>query len=155
MQDYNYVYASCMEITLELSCCKFPPRGELPDFWQQNKPALLAYINEAHRGVRGIISDTRGVSIPGAVLKIKGRKIPFKASNRGEFWRIILPGQYVLQVTAPGYQMHEQNFAVQDGQITYLDVKLSPEGSVSGTTTYPRGDAFLGIYLAVSNSVFR
>ena len=35
MQDYNYVYASCMEITLELSCCKYPPREQLPDFWQQ------------------------------------------------------------------------------------------------------------------------
>ncbi|KAJ6216397.1 hypothetical protein RDWZM_007554 [Blomia tropicalis] len=129
MQDYNYVYASCMEITLELSCCKYPPREQLPDFWQQNKPALLAYLNEAHRGVRGLVTDITGVAIPGAVLKIKGRKIPFKSSMRGEFWRILLPGNYVIQVTSPGFKFHEENFSVQDGQVTYMSIKLIPENS--------------------------
>lgn len=112
MQDYNYVYGSCMEITLELSCCKYPPRSELPEFWRQNKGALLAYINEVHRGARGIVSDLNGVAIPNAVLKIKGRKIPFRASARGEFWRILMPGHYVLVVSAPGYNTKEENILV-------------------------------------------
>lgn len=37
MQDYNYVWYGCMEVTLELSCCKFPPAHELPKYWQDNK----------------------------------------------------------------------------------------------------------------------
>lgn len=41
MQDYNYVWYGCMEITLELSCCKFPPAHELPKYWQDNKMVCL------------------------------------------------------------------------------------------------------------------
>lgn len=132
MQDYNYVYGSCMEITLELSCCKYPHRSELPEFWQQNKNALLAYLNEVHRGVRGVITDTSGASVPSAILKIKGRKIPFRGSSRGEFWRILLPGSYILEVQAEGYHPYEKSFEVKDGQITYLTVELTPQAAKVG-----------------------
>ena len=37
MQDFNYVVAGVMEITLEVSCCKFPPRSMLRHFWEENK----------------------------------------------------------------------------------------------------------------------
>jgi hypothetical protein len=37
MQDFNYVWYGCMEITLELSCCKYPPASELPKFWEENR----------------------------------------------------------------------------------------------------------------------
>lgn len=50
MQDYNYVWAQCLEITLELSCCKFPPEHDLPGLWEANKPALLAYMQQVHLG---------------------------------------------------------------------------------------------------------
>ncbi len=50
MQDYNYMYAGCMEITLEISCCKFPNATELPDFWTANKDALINYLLEGTRG---------------------------------------------------------------------------------------------------------
>lgn len=37
MQDYNYVWHGCMEVTLEISCCKYPLAHELPRYWQENK----------------------------------------------------------------------------------------------------------------------
>src|SRR6266487_4137139 len=103
MQDYNYVWGSCMEITLELSCCKYPPRSEMPRFWLDNKKALIRYLGEVHRGVRGFVVDQNGNSVTTATLKIKGRDVGFKPSKRGEFWRILLPGVYTIEVFADGF----------------------------------------------------
>lgn len=44
MEDYNYLHSNCLEITIELSCCKYPPRTQLPEEWENNKEALLAYL---------------------------------------------------------------------------------------------------------------
>lgn len=96
MQDYNYIWANCFEITLELSCCKYPYRHELPRFWNENRKALLIYLGQVHRGVRGLIMDSNGNLISKATLKIKGRDVTFRSSNRGEFWRILLPGVYTI-----------------------------------------------------------
>ncbi len=46
MQDYNYFHSNCFEITLELSCCKFPYASELEKYWNDNKQALLAFIKK-------------------------------------------------------------------------------------------------------------
>lgn len=96
MQDYNYVKGDCMEITLELSCCKYPHRGELPRFWAENRKSLLVYLAQVHRGVRGLIMDVNGNLVPRASLKIKGRTVSFRSSKRGEYWRLLLPGIYTL-----------------------------------------------------------
>lgn len=37
MQDYNYLWHGCMEITLEISCCKYPPAHELHKYWLDNR----------------------------------------------------------------------------------------------------------------------
>lgn len=46
MQDWNYVFAGCMELTIELGCTKFPTSGELPGYWLDNRDALIAYIEQ-------------------------------------------------------------------------------------------------------------
>ncbi|XP_069669160.1 carboxypeptidase D-like isoform X2 [Periplaneta americana] len=113
MQDYNYIYHGCMEITLEISCCKYPFAQELPKLWEENKEALLNYISQVHQGVRGYVFDNSTQKpIPGASLKIEGRDSFFRTTPRGEFWRILLPGSYQLQVNAPGYEPQEIEFTV-------------------------------------------
>ena len=134
MQDYNYIWGSSMEITLELSCCKYPSRQELPRYWRENKNALLLYLGEVHRGVKGVLLDVNGNVVSKAILKIRGRDINFKSSKRGEFWRILMPGVYTIDVSADGYQNQSQQFKVEDNRITILNIQLLPNGFVSNTS---------------------
>ena len=60
MQDFNYVHSNALEVTLELSCCKHPPAPQLAGYWADNKPALLAYMERVHAGVKGVVTDVNG-----------------------------------------------------------------------------------------------
>lgn len=46
MQDFNYIHSNCFEITLELSCCKYPDHDQLADEWKSNMEPLLAYMEQ-------------------------------------------------------------------------------------------------------------
>lgn len=46
MQDWNYLATGCMEITLEIGCYKYPNASELPNYWTDNREALLTYMEQ-------------------------------------------------------------------------------------------------------------
>lgn len=127
MQDYNYVFAGCMEVTLELSCCKYPNSSSLYRLWNDNKVSLLSYLTEAHRGVKGQIFDHHSERALSKVnLTILGRdEARFNSDSRGNFWRLLLPGDYVLVVKAKGYKTLNKQFTVTEGQITIINVYLT------------------------------
>lgn len=130
-QDYNYVWYGCMEVTLEVSCCKFPPAHELRKYWEDNQLSLIKFLAEAHRGVQGFVTDGNGAPIERASLKIKGRDVGFQTTRYGEFWRILMPGIYKLEVYADGFAPREIDFMVVEQHPTLLNVTL--QGSkVSG-----------------------
>ncbi|XP_070501036.1 carboxypeptidase D-like isoform X3 [Chironomus tepperi] len=126
MQDYNYIWYGCYEVTLEISCCKFPPAHELKKYWADNQASLVKFLAEAHRGVQGFVHDQNGVPIEKASLKVKGRDVGFQTTKYGEFWRILLPGVYKLEVYADGYSPQEIEFMVVDQHPTLLNVTLTP-----------------------------
>lgn len=43
LQDWNYLAGDCMELTLELSQHKWPVPQLLPQLFEDNLPAMLAY----------------------------------------------------------------------------------------------------------------
>ncbi|KAJ8972637.1 hypothetical protein NQ314_000093 [Rhamnusium bicolor] len=121
MQDFNYVWYGCMEVTLEVSCCKYPPAHELPKYWEDNRVSLIKYLAEAHRGVQGFVVDENGNPVEKASLKIKSRDVGFQSTKYGEFWRILMPGVYKLEVYAEGYVPREIEFMVVEQHPTLLN----------------------------------
>jgi hypothetical protein len=58
------------------------------------------YTLEALRGVKGFVSDAlSGLPLGRVQLRIKGRESrDFNTTGQGEFWRILLDGNYTLLV---------------------------------------------------------
>jgi hypothetical protein len=110
MQDYNYIFGGCMELTLEISCCKFPSHTELEAFWNDNKNALITLLTQVHLGVKGVVVDRSGAPIANASVRVLDRLHGAKTTAHGEFWRILLPGNYTIEVTAPTYRAVSYNF---------------------------------------------
>ena len=46
MPDFSYLYSNAFEITIELSCCKYPSseNNSLGKEWDNNREALLTYM---------------------------------------------------------------------------------------------------------------
>ncbi|KAI8441905.1 hypothetical protein MSG28_005582 [Choristoneura fumiferana] len=104
MQDFNYLHSNCFEVTFELSCCKYPPASELPRFWRLNKDSMLAFIEQTHTGIAGFVVDEDGEPMKNALIKVEGLHHFVKTTERGEFWRLLLPGQYNVTALAPGFE---------------------------------------------------
>ncbi|XP_013783691.1 carboxypeptidase M-like [Limulus polyphemus] len=144
MQDYNYVHAGCMEITVELSCCKYPIPSELPKFWEENRKALLDYLAAAHQGVRGLVMDSSNRTLPETRLKIKGRDMNFHTTKKGEYWRLLLPGNYTIEAYLKGFVITEVQFSVMSKKMTTLNLTMFTEEELQGIKTSTMFDSDTG-----------
>jgi hypothetical protein len=115
MQDYLYVNADELDITLEVSDVKWPSATEIPEFWNQNLPALLKYMSLlSYSGVRAKVIDagtgkpvqncaiTVGPSGGGVIGK------PIRCSGDGQVFRLLKPVDsqvpaYRISISADGY----------------------------------------------------
>ena len=102
MQDFNYLYSNCLELTVELSCCKYPEETTLQGHWQDNKEALLSYLEAALSGLRGLVTDSSGTPVQGAVVTVRGlEEKNVTTSFLGEWWRLLAPGSYCVRALGP------------------------------------------------------
>ena len=95
MQDFNYLFSNCMEITVELSCCKYPLEDTLQGHWEDNREALLAYVEAVQTGLRGVVAEAgSGAAVASANIQVAGIDKNVTTSLRGEYWRLLAPGKY-------------------------------------------------------------
>ncbi|KAJ7325075.1 hypothetical protein JRQ81_018095, partial [Phrynocephalus forsythii] len=112
MQDFNYLFSNCFEITLELSCHKFPAQEDLEFEWLANREALIAYIEQVHQGIKGIVTDDNNNKVAGAVISVEGVAHDVTSGEHGDYFRLLLPGTYTVTASADGYQPQIQTVTV-------------------------------------------
>ncbi|XP_077103662.1 putative carboxypeptidase X1 isoform X2 [Siphateles boraxobius] len=104
MNDFSYLHTNCFEVTVELSCDKFPHASELPIEWENNKESLLVYMEQVHRGIKGVVRDKdTECGIADAIIKVDDIDHHIRSAFDGDFWRLLNPGDYDITVTAEGY----------------------------------------------------
>ncbi|CAK8685595.1 unnamed protein product [Clavelina lepadiformis] len=124
MQDWNYVYTNCFEITLELGCVKYPMEADLKAYWDDNKHAMLAYIDEVHKGITGFVKDSNGKVLPEATISVEERNHDVKSASDGDYWRLLEPGSYRVTASLQGYSSDTHNIVVRNGYATVLNFSL-------------------------------
>ncbi|KAK1121827.1 hypothetical protein K0M31_010139 [Melipona bicolor] len=115
MQDYNYIHSNDFEITIEVGCIKFPNATQLPEYWLENRESLLRLIEMSRKGIHGVIRSSIGNPIPNAKISVEGIKHDIYAANDGDYWRLLVPGNYNVTVSAVGYESQMQTVTVTNG----------------------------------------
>jgi hypothetical protein len=171
MQDYNYWTFGGMEVTLEISCCKYPNHTMLNQIWLQNQKSLIDYLKFANTGVRGVVKFNDGTIAQNVTIRINSRDPAFTTNSNGEYFRILLPGTYTLwvlfgckpiyntTVTIPstGHQLLQHNVNLDTGLLqAYQNSKLNRYASFCGSikTFETPVDASLSIKLSASTYGF-
>ncbi|XP_054988464.1 probable carboxypeptidase X1 isoform X2 [Sorex araneus] len=104
MNDFSYLHTNCFEVTVELSCDKFPHESELPLEWENNKDALLTYLEQVRMGIAGVVRDKdTELGIADAVIAVEGINHDVTTAWGGDYWRLLTPGDYVVTASAEGY----------------------------------------------------
>ncbi|XP_059169401.1 carboxypeptidase D-like [Physella acuta] len=134
MQDYNYLNSNTFEITIEISCCRYPNSSELASYWNDNRNALLTYIEQTHMGVKGVVKTSDGTPIANAQVRVSGIDYTMNTSDLGEYWRLLIPGTYSISFSVEGYTTASTSVTVSSGSPVVLNVTFdtsTKQGSIT------------------------
>jgi hypothetical protein len=146
MMDWHYRFIGCPEVTLEISNVKRPAASALQQLWLDNRGAMLAYIETALIGVRGLVRDRNTDTAIWAKIMTTGREQPvFSNPAFGNYHRLLVPGEYDLSFHADGYiSYYVDDISVESGPATRVNVPLS-DGDINGDSMIDASDIQLAV----------
>jgi subtilisin-like proprotein convertase family protein len=131
MQDWNYVWRGGRELTLEISAVKWPSGSSLPGYWDDNRESMLALLERAGEGVRGLVTDATTGAPLAATVRVVGLdgngSATYSDPQVGDYHRPLLPGRYDLEIGAAGYATARvADVVVTGGPAVRRDAALTP-----------------------------
>ena len=109
-------------------------------------------------GIKGIVKDSiTGEPIEGAIVQIEGIEHNITTTNRGEYWRLAMPGVYTMTTSAAGYEsVHKKDVVVKNttaSSAAILDFQLKPIGGIRyPTVNSPDAQIFVNNHKSKENS---
>ncbi|QTA93843.1 Peptidase M14 domain-containing protein [Desulfonema magnum] len=157
MQDWNYIWLGCNEVTIELNDIKWPPYSDIPDLWNDNRESMLTYMEWSLRGVRGVITDSvTGQPLNATVTVVSIAHDVFTDPDAGDYHRLLLPGTYDIRFSADGYQTQTvQEVIVGSGNATQLNVAMVPQvpGDINHSNSADLTDAIVTMKLLTGTDI--
>jgi len=147
-QDFMNWYHGCREVTLELyDQPDLQPLDAslLDEYFGYSRQSFVDYFELALTGIRGTVTDTVSGSPVAAEIRVVGHDIEAQRSwvatdpDVGDYHRLIDPGTYDLEVSAPGYESATVNGVVvtagTDATIQNVVLTPLPRYTVTGIVT--------------------
>lgn len=85
-------------------------------------------------GVKGFVKAPNGTPLVNAIISVESIDHQVKSAQYGDYWRLLMPGNYVITASLPGYNKESKSVQIVAQQATVLNFTLTPSGS---TTVIP------------------
>jgi len=86
---------------------------------------MLVYLEEVHKGVRGIVSNATIGAPLDATISVSGIEHSISTDAEfGDYYRLLIPGNYTITADASGYFPQSQSVYIGSGDATILDFEL-------------------------------
>ncbi|MBU1880341.1 MAG: carboxypeptidase regulatory-like domain-containing protein, partial [Chloroflexi bacterium] len=131
MQDWAYYWHGEHHVTIELSDVFYPSYDQMDTYWDANRDAMLWWMAQALSGARGLVTDAfTGAPLDATVAVLELDMAVQTDPAVGDYHRLLSPGTYTLQASAPGYITQTATVTVTSGAAVVHDFPLAVDQPV-------------------------
>jgi len=127
-KDSYYGIMGSVGWSMELSMNKQPPPTQIQYYYEINEPAMLAMIEHAGYGIRGLVTDAVTGEPVQAAIYVDDSYPSYNDPLVGDFHKYLVPGSYNVTAVANGYQSYTQTATVTANTATTVNFSLQPGG---------------------------
>ena len=62
---------------------------------------MSSFLVKGHTGIKGLVTDSNNNPVHNAKIEVTGRAKDIYTTERGEYWRLLLPGTYSVRAVSP------------------------------------------------------